>query len=280
MTTTTTLPALDDAYTLSPKTVESFRTNGHALTRGLASSEEINAYLPSIDKAVENFKAQAYDGIYEKPIEEREAYFKAFLQIENLWEHDATVKQFAFAKRFAKVAAQLLGVPGVRMFHDQALYKEPSGGFTPWHQDQYYWPVDSDQTITLWMPLVDTGTEMGTLLFADGSHHAGADKALPISETSEEYFKGRIRDENYRVVGNEMWAGDATWHYGWTLHKAGGNATPKMRKVICVIYFADGIRLTEPTNERQQVGKFVGHKKPGQLVDSEQNPLLWHKDWE
>ena len=58
----------------------------------------------------------------------------------NLWAVDDAVKQFTLAKRFAKIAADLLGVDKVRLYHDQALYKEPGGGFTPWHQDQYYWP--------------------------------------------------------------------------------------------------------------------------------------------
>ena len=60
-----------------------------------------------------------------------------------------------FAPRFAEVAARLLGVEGVRLYHDQGLFKEPGGGPTPWHQDGYYWPLDTERTITLWMPLVD-----------------------------------------------------------------------------------------------------------------------------
>ena len=60
-----------------------------------------------------------------------------------------------FGGRFAGVAAALLGVDGVRLYHDQALFKEPGGGPTPWHQDQVYWPLATDRTITMWMPLVD-----------------------------------------------------------------------------------------------------------------------------
>ena len=36
----------------------------------------------------------------------------------------------------------------VRLYHDQALFKEAGGGITPWHQDQHYWPLDTDRTIT------------------------------------------------------------------------------------------------------------------------------------
>lgn len=44
-------------------------------------------------------------------------------------------------------------VEGVRIYHDQALNKEPGGGYTPWHCDGYYWPVQSDKIVTAWVPL-------------------------------------------------------------------------------------------------------------------------------
>ena len=36
------------------------------------------------------------------------------------------VKEFVFSRRLAGIAAQLLGVHAVRLYHDQALYKEPA----------------------------------------------------------------------------------------------------------------------------------------------------------
>ncbi|MEJ7661127.1 MAG: phytanoyl-CoA dioxygenase family protein [Hymenobacter sp.] len=92
----------------------------------------------------------------------------------NLWRADEGVRRFVLARRFARLAADLLGVENVRIYHDQALFKEPGGGPTPWHQDQYYWPVDTTNTITMWMPLVDIDVAMGMLTFASGSHRQGA----------------------------------------------------------------------------------------------------------
>ena len=66
-----------------------------------------------------------------------------------------------------------MGVDGVRLYHDQALYKEPGGGFTPWHQDQTYWPLDTTHTITMWMPLLDIPPNVGSMRFASGSHAFG-----------------------------------------------------------------------------------------------------------
>ena len=54
----------------------------------------------------------------------------------NLWEQDADIHRFAFGKRLARIAADLMGVRGVRLYHDQALSKQPGGGPTPYHADQ------------------------------------------------------------------------------------------------------------------------------------------------
>ena len=75
--------------------------------------------------------------------EKRDTYNKAFLQVGNIWTKNATVKEFCWGQRLARLAAELMGVRGVRMYHDQALYKEAGGGITPWHADQYYWPISN-----------------------------------------------------------------------------------------------------------------------------------------
>src|ERR1041384_2082915 len=134
-------PNLDDNYPLTQDQILSYRRDGHVLLRGVASPEDIAYYRPLLGKAVDHFKTEA------RPLEERDTYGKAFLQIINLWRRDKFIEKFVLAKRFGKIAADLMGVEGVRLYHDQALYKEPGGGITPWHQDEYYWPLSSDLTI-------------------------------------------------------------------------------------------------------------------------------------
>ncbi len=46
------------------------------------------------------------------------------------------MRKFVFGTRLARIAAELMGVRGVRIYHDQALCKLPGGGPTPWHADQ------------------------------------------------------------------------------------------------------------------------------------------------
>lgn len=196
----------------------------------------------------------------------------------NLWEVDEDVRKFVLAKRFARMAAELLGVADVRIYHDQALYKEPGGGFTPWHQDQYYWPLGTTNTITMWMPLIDIREEMGMMTFASGSHRSGFVENIAISDESEKKLEQYIKEKDFPVFRpDSMKAGDASWHYGWTLHAATGNTTKDItREVITIIYFADGAQVTVPQNEHQEADRkrWLGGLTPGSLADSHLNPLV------
>lgn len=266
------LPSLEEAYSLTNKHVESFRQYGHVFLPGVASPEEINVFRPVINRAAYKYNTER------RKLEERDTYGKAFLQITNLWEVDGEVRKFTMAKRFARVAAQLLGVERVRIYHDQALYKEAGGGRTPWHQDQYYWPLDTNKTITMWMPLVNISKDMGMLTFASGSHEKGFLENLPISDQSDELLQQYILTEGYRVViPDSMNAGDATWHYGWTLHSAPGNSSSSVtREVFTIIYYADGAKLTDSKNPHQEADRQRWFKglPSGSLAASELNPVV------
>jgi ectoine hydroxylase-related dioxygenase (phytanoyl-CoA dioxygenase family) len=231
----TVLPRLTSAFALPSGAAASFSENGHVHIPGLASAEEVGAYRPRIADCVERY---AFD---KRPIEERDTYGKAFLQTFNLWQRDEVVASFTRSPRFAAAAAALLGVERVRLYHDQALYKEAGGGHTPWHQDQYYWPLDTDKTITMWMPLVDVTPESGPMVFGDGTHRLGHLGAHAISDESDAVFDQAVAERGISLTTyGHVAAGDATFHSGWTLHRAGANHTDQVREVMTVIYFADG----------------------------------------
>lgn len=266
------LPALDSPYDVPEDVARSFRADGHASLRGVCSREEINAFAPLLRDAA------LKDSDETRPLEERDTYSKAFLQIENLWERHEAVKRFVFAPRFAAIAANLLGVDAVRLYHDQALFKEAGGGHTPWHQDQYYWPLDTDSTITMWMPLVDVPPEIGSMTFVSGSHQIGHRSDLAISDESDAAFAAMIADRQLSThTHGALQAGDATFHAGWTLHAAPANPTGVLRAVMTIIYFADGARVTTPKHDFQERDRrnWLGGVEPGSLANSAKNPLLW-----
>lgn len=264
-------PDLSSERAVATSVIEEFRSKGHTVVRGLASPGEIAGYRPDIERV-------AADRAWEKrPLAERDTYGKAFLQACNLWQADEVVRRFVFAQRFAHVAAQLLGVERVRLYHDQALVKEAGGGPTPWHQDQYYWPFDGDTTITMWMPLIDLPDEIGSMTFASGSHRLGYLGEYAISDESEREFLTMIERERLPLDTHRgLVAGDATFHAGWTLHSAGPNPTDITRPVMTVIYFADGLHVAEPQRDAQRfdLSVWLPGLVAGDLAATPTNPVL------
>lgn len=266
-----TLPDLHEPKKIPAQQINEFREKGHTITHGLLSPEEVVVYHKVISAATLKFNTE------NRKMEERDTYGKAFLQIKNLWRHDENVRKMVMSKRLAQVAAVLLGVKNVRIYHDQALFKEPGGGHTPWHQDQYYWPLDTDKTITMWMPLVDINVDMGMLTFASGSHKKGSVFNYEISDQSEEEFEKYVRKNNFEISrAKTMKAGDATWHSGFTIHNAPGNKSDKMREVFTIIYMADNAKITEPKSswQKEDLKVWLMNKPVGTIADSELNPLV------
>ncbi len=269
------VPALDSPYRLGDEDVASFRENGFVHLRGVATPSELAALGPSIEATA------LAQNLQKLPLDQRDTYGRAFLQMINLWLSDARVQAFVFARRFARIAAELLGVPGIRLYHDQALFKEPYGGHTPWHQDQYYWPLDTEDTVTLWMPLSRVPDEIGGMCFAAGSHRLGPLGDFAIGDRSHEAFSSLIEERSLRTetVGG-LEAGDATFHHGWTLHSAGANPTNSMRPVMTVIYFKDGARLSSLDHpaRRADAAMYLPGCRPGEVAESEYCPRLYPRE--
>jgi len=265
------LPGLNDYKKLPAENISEFQEKGHTLVKEVLPAQEIEFYRPIIVNAAEKYNTE------KRKLEDRDTYGKAFLQIMNLWQADEEVRKFVLSKRLAKIAADLMGVENVRLYHDQALFKEPGGGPTPWHQDQYYWPIDTNNTITMWMPLVDIDVDMGMLTFASNSYTEGAIFNHEISDESESVFDNYVKKKNFPISrAQTMKAGDATWHRGFTIHNAPGNNSDKLREVMTIIYMADGARITPYANNWQKSdhSKWLMDKPIGELIDSELNPKL------
>lgn len=256
---------------VTAKQTSDFETKGHILLPEVTTPEEIQFYRPIISQVVRKHSTET------RKLSERDTYGKAFLQITNLWERDEKVKEFVFNKKFAQIAADLLGVEKVRLYHDQALFKEAGGGHTPWHQDQFYWNLATEKTITMWMPLVDISAEMGTMKFADKSHQNGLIENVSISDKSDEVFVKYIAENNLTISQPQtMKAGDATFHTGLTIHGASENLSEQTREVMTIIYFADGTRVAKPINKFQEIDHrvWLDSIAVGELANGRLNPVL------
>ena len=263
---------LEVPYPLAPEQIASFRERGYVKLKEVLSPEEIERYRQEITQVVKE-----RNPLLNKPMEERTTYEKAFTQITNLWQENEVVKELIFSKRLARIAAELMGVAGVRLYHDQALYKEPGGGITPWHADQYYWPLSTENTCTAWIPLQAVPREMGPLAFSERTHHFEIGRDLAISDESEDMIQKALAEQNFELESGPFDLGEVSYHSGWTFHRAGANTTDDVRAVMTVIYMEDGIRVTELERPEHQADRdaFLPGLQPNDEAITEYNPLLY-----
>ena len=260
---------LNSDYPLTGEQTAAYRRDGFVKLPNVLSQKVLAEYGAELTGLVHALNRQSL------ALGERNTYGKAFLQVPNLWEHSEKVKIFVLCRRLGKIAAELMGVDGVRMYHDQALYKEPGGGFTPWHVDQFYWPLANDNTVTAWIPMQAVPVEMGPLSFCTGSHKLLQNRGLSISDESEQKIGRTLHD--YPKCISPFALGEVSFHSGWTFHRAGPNQSDQMRAVMTIIYMEDGMRVAPPKNENQQRDwdRWLPGAQVGEPIDTPLNPVIY-----
>src|SRR2546421_5640317 len=154
------------SYPLRDEQIEQYRRNGFIQLDDIVTGRNLKRLRDAVAKAVEQEDTQAAD-----PNRTKSPYEQIFIQKVNLWRRHPIIREFVLSNRFGDVAAKLSGRP-VRVWHDQALFKEPrEGAKTPWHQDAVYWPhrQRKDQ-ISIWIALKDATIENGCMSFVPGTH--------------------------------------------------------------------------------------------------------------
>ncbi|MCM3399745.1 phytanoyl-CoA dioxygenase family protein [Oceanobacillus profundus] len=236
-----------------------FNENGHIFIKGLVDKQEIKHLEKEIELVLQDLSQK------ELSDSERDDFSKGFLEVTNLWTRSETIRNFVHSPLLAEVAAKLLGVDGVRLHYDCILFKKPKSNSTPWHQDQVAWPLDTDNTITLWLPLNKISEKLGSLKFINGSQKFG-----------EISLRKAIREGLKEINYGCLEIGDVTFHKGWTLHSADSNTFHETRKAFAIVYYADGARLTKPKqNIKQDFYKFFPGIEIGGYANSNLNPLLY-----
>lgn len=268
---------LADSFELTQDQINYYQENGFIKLKHVFDEEVLSYFNEEITKIVTE-----KNPLLKIPIEERNTFEQAFIQIGNLWTQNETIKKLVLSQKLGKIASDLMQVDGVRLYHDQALYKEPSkkvNNITPWHADQFYWPLDTNNTITAWIPLQKTTPNMGPLAFSKKSHNYDFGRNLEISDESEAKIQQSLSDANLELLDEGFDAGEISFHGGWTFHRASANTSDKVRAVMTVIYMEDGTKVCEFKNEAHPKDRdaFLPGLEPGEIAQTELNPLIYKR---
>jgi len=256
------------ALTLSPQLVEDFRRDGFVVVPDLLEPDELRRYGAAVDEAVA--RRSRHDI---RTLAQKTRYEQSFTQCQNLWEDSPDVRPLTFHPRLAETAARLLGADAVRLWHDQALYKESGGRETDPHQDHPYWPIVETDTVTAWIPFDGSTLANGAMGYLPGSHRLGLREFVNIFFGDPEDPLARRELAGIEPVWVEVPAGSVAFHHGLTFHLAGPNTTGTVRRVHTIIYFADGSTRGEglfphPSVERAGIAM-------GAVIASDVTPIAW-----
>ncbi len=263
--------ALRQPYALTPDQIAFYQQFRFIKLKQVFDADTLAFFNEAISRRVAAMNQET------RPLAERSTYGKAFLQLFNLWQEDEIVKELVLSPRLAQIATELMQTNGVRLYHDQALFKEGGGGITPWHADQYYWPLETDKTITAWIPLQATPLELGPLEFSAGSHQIVEGRELEIGDESETIIQQRLRVTDFTHVIEPFDCGEISFHSGWVFHRAGANRTDQVRKVMTIIYMDKDMVLKQPENDNQvnDWHTWCPGARIGEVINSPINPIIY-----
>ncbi len=242
---------------------EVFFSNGHIDLRGLLSTHDAVHLRNCVKSAVESSRDTGHKDYIVNP---------RAMETLNIWEKSDEARSIILSTEFAALAAKLLGVSAVRIYHDAALYKMPGVRGTGWHQDNRY--MIFNKTVTLWLALSDIPSSIGSLSFVSGSHRLGDFHAEEMRLLIKAERVGLSSIINYGAMN----AGDATFHSGWTIHSSAANTTQSAREVLVIIYYPEN----EPLLNISEYQTRLANKErwcPGtRIADSDRlHPVLYHK---
>ena len=202
-----------------------------------------------------------------------------FLSLEMMWLENNLIRGYVLSPRIAKISADLLGIKSVRLYHDNALSKEPGCGRTPWHYDDHHFPLDTNDVVTAWIPAQPVPVSMGPLSFAKPLNIFELVKDIKFNKLDTSYDKQiseTFKKNHVSIEDGSFAMGEVSFHHNLSFHTAAGNSTKKSRVVLANTYFGDGARVVkEPTMVSGDWQKFIPGVAPGEIVSSELNPICW-----
>jgi len=252
---------------VDPVLIESFRRDGFVVVPNLLTAEELQRYGTAVDAAVAQRKR--FDT---RALSERTAYEQSFVQCMNLWEDRPDVRPLSFHPKVAQAAAELLGVDAIRLWHDQALYKEAGGRETDAHQDQPYWPMAETDTISAWIPFDGSNQANGHMGYVPGSHLVGLRHFVNIFFGDDNSILQAPALAGRQPVYVDVSPGSVAFHHGLTVHLARPNRTAQTRRVHTMIYFRDG---STRGGEALHFAVDRDGIAVGQAIDGEVTPIAW-----
>jgi ectoine hydroxylase-related dioxygenase (phytanoyl-CoA dioxygenase family) len=252
--------------------IEHYRENGFVRLPGFLTPDEINELKAAVLEGVATTEKRIVPGTG--------AYYDAvWTRRVNLWKNNKTVKRYMLHENLGRILSRLASVDALRIWHDQALIKEPFANPTGYHLDIGKWSFSSAHAISVWIALEDATLCNGCLWFVPGSHRIATFDTVDINENLGGLFEIFPGMAGIDPVPVPLKAGDCSFHNGLLAHGAGANMTRGRRIAMTCAYMPDGSVF----NGRQNVlpDDYFQSLAVGDVLENDDcNPLVFRNGFE
>ena len=215
---------------------EHFQQDGFAPMPGFVGAEEV----AQVNERVDRYIADVLPGLPTS-----EALFEdaddpeSLMRLSHMEKHDGFFASWYHDARFTGAAAALLGDDIV--YTSVQLFDKPPrlGKITPPHQDGFYFMLEPNEAITLWLAQDPIDEDNGCVRYLPGSH---LQAMRPHQRTDVLGFSQGITDYGAADYQCETpvhaQPGDLLIHHSMCIHRAAANDSPRPRRALGFVYYA------------------------------------------
>jgi len=273
-------------HQVTTEQIHSYRENGYLVIEDFVEGDELKLWQDVTQEAVDlrlefersrNVDSNATVGhsLYNQADPDN-YYAQVFTQCVKLADTHAGMRELILDPRLGQLAGELAGVNGIRVWHDQALFKPPYGNPTGWHLDNPYWSFTSRDSISIWIAIDDATLCNGCMWYVPGSHKTATHQNAGIGQNMGDLFKVYPEWRMIDPVAAPAKAGTAVLHNGLTAHGAGANMTNKPRRAMTCAYMPDGSTYNGQANVLPDA--YRAKLNIGDVIDDPKIvPLIWQR---
>lgn len=209
-----------------------------------------------------------------------EQYAQHINQWRDLWKEDEAYHQALHS--LCDTSQFLMAQSGVQLLHDHLISKpcgreagqastQGTNATLPWHQDFAFWPVNTPDSLSQWVPLEDVSADGGCMQVVQGSHRWGPGRPVDFIMDDPDLFSGRDDLSLITVPaqkGMSVVLHSLTWHRS-ALNQVANTSRPAYITLwipACARYTPDETRW-HPLNDNISVA-------PGQHLNTDHFPLF------
>lgn len=237
--------------TATAEQVQEFQQTGFIVLPGFLCATQVAEMLEQVQRFVTDVIPTLAP---EEAFYEDKSDLVTLKQIHRMCEHDSFFAKQMSGERFRPLAESLLQSDVVAK-NMQYFNKPPSiGKSTPPHQDGYYFMLDPNEALTMWLALDHIDEENGCVRYIPGSHlrgmrSHGKSGTLGFSQGIQDYSS----EDTQQEAAIHAEPGDLLVHHSMTIHRANGNqSNSRHRRAMGMVYYSAQAKVDSAQVERYQ----------------------------